>query len=113
MKEMYTRLAVKGKEKVGTSDTYVIEATPQEGGTEKLYFDAQSGLLVRTDAVARSPQGEIPAEVYIEDYKEVSGVKIAVSVRQVTPVLTSTIKFTDVKPNVDVEQSRFSKPNSQ
>ena len=113
MKELYTKLAVKGKEKVGTSETYVIEATPPEGGTEKLYFDTQSGLLVRTDAVARSPQGEIPAEVYIEDYKEVSGVKIAVTVRQVTPVLTSTIKFTNIKPNVEIDQSRFSKPNSQ
>src|SRR5262249_12204290 len=51
LKELYTKLAVKGKEKVGTSDAYVIEATPPEGGTEKLYFDTQSGLLVRTDAV--------------------------------------------------------------
>jgi hypothetical protein len=113
LKEVYTKLAVKGKEKVGTSDTFVIEATPAEGGVEKLYFDTQSGLLVRTDAVNRSPQGEIPAEVYVEDYKEIGGVKIPVTLRQVTPVLTSIIKFTDAKPNVEVDQKRFTRPSSQ
>jgi hypothetical protein len=113
LKDVYTKLTVKGKEKVGASDAYVIEATPTEGGVEKLYFDTQSGLLVRADAVNRSPQGEIPAEVYLEEYKEIGGVKIPVTLRQVTPVLTSVIKFTDAKPNVEVDQKRFSRPSSQ
>jgi len=113
MKEVYTKLAVTGREKVGTSDAYVVEATPPEGGSEKLYFDTQTGLLVRTDAVSRSPQGEIPAEVYIEDYKEVNGVKVPLTVRQVTSVVTSLIRFTDVKPNLEVEPNKFSKPSSQ
>jgi outer membrane lipoprotein-sorting protein len=113
LKDVYTKLAVKGKEKVGASDAYVIEATPAEGGVEKLYFDTQNGLLVRADAVNRSPQGEIPAEVHIEDYKEIAGVKIPVTLRQVTPVLTSVIKFTDAKPNVEVDQKRFSRPSPQ
>jgi hypothetical protein len=113
LKETYTKLVVKGKEKVGTNDAYVVEGTPPEGGSEKLYFDTQSGLLLRTDAVTRSPQGEIPVEAYVEDYKEVNGVKIPATLRQVTSVLTSTIKFTDIKANVDVDQSRFGKPKGQ
>lgn len=110
LKEVYTKLVVKGREKVGASDTYVVDATPPEGGTDKLYFDTQSGLLVRTDSVNRSPQGEIPAQVYIEDYKDVNGVKIPVTLRQVTSVLTSTIKFTEVRTNVEIEPSRFNRP---
>jgi hypothetical protein len=113
LKDVYSKLVVLGKEKVGASDTYVIEATPPEGGPEKLYFDTLTGLLVRTDSINRSPQGEIPAEAYIEDYKEINGVKIPVTLRQVTSVLTSTIRFADAKPNVEVEQTRFSKPGSQ
>jgi len=113
LKDVYKALAVKGKEKVGSSDTYVIEATPPEGGSEKMYFDTQSGLLLRTDSVSRGPQGEIPTEVYLEEYKEINGLKIPVTLRQVTSVLTSTIKFTDLKANVDVDQNRFSKPGSQ
>jgi hypothetical protein len=113
LKDVYAKLAIKGKEKVGGSDAYVIEATPPEGGTEKLYFDTQTGLLVRTDAVSHSPQGEIPAETYLEEYKEISGVKIPFTIRQVSSVVTSVIKFTDAKPNVEVEQSRFTKPSSQ
>jgi len=108
-----SRLAVKGKEKVGGGEAFVIEATPAEGGVEKLYFDVQSGLLVRTDIVSRSPQGEIPAEVYLDDFKEISGVKIPVTMRQVSSVLTSVIKFTDAKPNVELDPKRFSKPSGQ
>ena len=113
LKDVYTKLVVKGKDKVGTSDTYVVEGTLPEGGSEKLYFDTQTGLLLRTDAVLRSPQGEIPVEAYIEDYKEVNGVKIPATLRQVTSVLTSTIKFTDLKANVEVDQSKFGKPKAQ
>jgi hypothetical protein len=113
LKDVYTKLVVKGKEKVGTSDVYVVEGTLPEGGSEKLYFDTQGGLLLRTDSVSRSPQGEIPVEGYIEDYKEVNGVKVPVTLRQVTSVLTSTIKFTDIKSNVEVDQSRFGKPKGQ
>jgi hypothetical protein len=113
LKDVYTKLLVKGKEKVGASDTYVVEGTLPEGGTEKLYFDAQGGLLLRTDSVSRSPQGEIPVEAYIEEYKEVNGVKMPVALRQVTSVLTSSIKFTDIKFNVEVDQSRFNKPKGQ
>jgi outer membrane lipoprotein-sorting protein len=110
-KEHYNKLEVKGKEKVGSSEAYVIEATPSEGGPEKLYFDVNTNLLVRHDAEVESPQGKLLMETYMEDYKVVDGVKIPHTVKQVNPAMTIVIKITEVKNNVDIDDAKFNKPS--
>src|SRR5882762_240539 len=50
LKQLYPKLVVKGKDKVGDKDVYVVEATPVEGSAETWYFDVQSGLVLRQDA---------------------------------------------------------------
>ncbi|HEY6327947.1 MAG TPA: hypothetical protein VI756_01325, partial [Blastocatellia bacterium] len=93
--ELYDKLTVVGKDKVGASDAYVIEAVPSGGGKpEKFYFDTTSGLLVRQDMVAATPQGETQTEIYSEDYRDVgSGLKMPFTTRQVTPQVSFTLKF--------------------
>ncbi|HTG17732.1 MAG TPA: hypothetical protein VK747_20970, partial [Blastocatellia bacterium] len=58
LKQLYPKITVKGKDKVGDKDVYVLEATPAEGPTETWYFDATTGLLARIDAERESPQGK-------------------------------------------------------
>jgi outer membrane lipoprotein-sorting protein len=112
LKSQYSKMIVKGKEKVGASEAYVIEATPAEGGPEKLYFDAASGLLVRQDAERESEQGKIAVEIYYEDYKEVDGVKVAHTLKQVTPMFSMTLKLTEVKHNTPIDDAKFNKPSN-
>jgi len=109
-KKNYSKLEVKGKEKVGGSDAYVVEATPGEGPPEKFYFDISSGLLVRHDAERETAQGKIPAEIYFEDYKVVDGVKVVHTLKQVTPMFALTIKFAEVKHNTEIDEKVFDKP---
>jgi hypothetical protein len=113
IKELYPKIALKGKEKVGDHDTYLLELTPAQGSVEKWYFDVQTGLLVRSDAERESPQGKMPVEVYFDDYREVDGVKQPFTMRQTTPAFSLSIKLTDVKHNVPVEDSKFKKPSGQ
>jgi hypothetical protein len=110
-KKHYTKMEVKGKEKVGSSEAYVVEATPSEGSPEKLYFDVNTNLLVRHDAEVESPQGKLLMETYMEDYKVVDGVKIPHTVKQVNPAMTIVIKITEVKNNVDIDDAKFNKPS--
>ncbi|MGH9754703.1 MAG: hypothetical protein ACREA2_18145 [Blastocatellia bacterium] len=109
-KNHYTKMEVKGKEKVGSYETYVIEATPAEGSPEKLYFDVNTGLLVRQDAESESPQGKMPVEIHLSDYKDVGGVKIAHTLKQVNPMMTMVIKFSEVKTNDPISDAKFNKP---
>lgn len=112
-KKNFAKMEVKGKEKVGASEAYVIVATPAtgEGDPEKLYFDATTGLLVRHDAERDSEQGKIAVEIYYEDYKDVNGVKVPHRMRQVTPMFSMTMKFDEIKPNTAIEDAKFNKPS--
>ena len=112
-KELYPKAVVKGKQKLGDRDVYLVEATPAEGSVEQLYYDVQTGLLARRDFVADSPQGQMPTETYLEDYREVDGVKIPFTIRQTNPAVSFTIKITEVKHNVPVDDAKFNKPASQ
>jgi len=113
LKALYPKMEIQGKQKVGEREAYVIMATPAAGSPEKWYFDAQSGLLIRTDSERETPDGKIPVEGYLEDYKEIDGVKLPFTVRQVLPAFSITIKVSEVKHNVPIEDSKFDKPSTQ
>ncbi len=113
IKKHFAKMEVKGREKVGTSDAYVVVATPAVGDPEKLYFAADTGLLVRMDTDNETPQGKMSFETYFSDYKEVDGVKVAHSLRQVSSAFTAVLKLTEVKHNVIVEDAKFAKPAGQ
>ncbi len=113
VKELFAKLTVKGKEKVGDQEVYVVEATPAEGKPEKMYFDAKSGLMVKHDAERESAQGAAMIETFLSDYKEVDGVKIPFTIRQTTPAFEMTLKITEIKHNEDIEDAKFVKPAAQ
>jgi len=115
--ELYSKLTLAGKAKVGDRETYVVEAFPAEGNSVKLYFDTQSGLLVRRDAIAavsRDGQSLMPVagEVYLEDYREVDGIKLPFTIRRKLGAagIIST-RFREIKHNVPIDDSKFSVPN--
>jgi zinc protease len=112
-KQLYPKSVVKGTGKVGAQDAYIVEATPADGGPETLYFDMKSGLLLRRDFVLESAQGTFPTETYLEDYKKVDGLMIPHTVRQTTPVVSFTIKVTEVTHNVPIDDAKFVKPSGQ
>jgi outer membrane lipoprotein-sorting protein len=107
-KDHYKKLTVIGKGKVGDHDAYIVEGQPTEGGPEKLYFDAQSGLLTKMEMP--SPQGSGTVSMVFEDFKNVDGVKIPTTVHQDTPEISIVIKMADVRQNVPIDDSKFNKP---
>lgn len=113
LKQLFPKMTLTGKEKVGERDVYVIEATPAEGKPEKMYFDTQTGLLLRRDADRESPEGSAHVETYFEDYKEAGGVKTPFTMKVVRPEITFLLKTTEVKTNVPIDDAKFNKPAAQ
>ena len=68
------KMTVKGTDKVGDSEAYVIEIENAAGKISKSYFDTQSGLLVKKSQTAQGPQGEMEQITEYADYKPVEGV---------------------------------------
>ncbi len=110
LKELYSKITVKRKEKVGDKDAYVLEAVATGVSPETWYFDTETGLLVRADSEREGPNGTTMAQLYFEDYKELDGIKIPYSIRQTTPEFSLSLKFTEVKHNVDIDDAKFAKP---
>jgi thiol-disulfide isomerase/thioredoxin len=108
--ELYSRLRLTGKQKESFREVYVVEAVPKAGAAENLYFDVESGLLVRRDVVRQTRRGPIRAEVYFDDWRELDGVKLPVKVTQVMPKTKFVITFEDVKQNVTVDDAIFRRP---
>ena len=113
LKQLFPKMTLTGKDKVGDRDVYVIEATPADGKPEKMYFDTQTGLLLRLDNDRESPQGAAHVETYFEDYKETGGVKTPFTIRIVRPDISFTIKTAEVKQNVPIDDAKFNKPATQ
>jgi len=111
LKSQYTKMEVIGKDKVGDSEAYVVVATPSEGKPEKLYFDAKSGLLTRMDVEAETPQGAMAFQIYLQDYKPIDGVQVPHTLRRESEAFGMVIKYTEVKHNVAVEDTKFNKPS--
>ena len=109
-KELYPKITVKSKEKVGDHDAYLVEATPKEGAVEKWYFDTQTGLPVRVDAERHGPEGAMSVSQYFENYKMVDGLNIPFTLRQERSDFAIVLKFDDVKNNVPIEDAKFAKP---
>jgi hypothetical protein len=112
-RQLYSKLELKDKEKIGDRETYVILATPAEGAPVKMYFDTQTGLIARTVTEVETPQGQFHIEVTADDYREVDGVKIAFTARQETSMGSAVIKLTEVKHNVAIDDAKFNKPSGQ
>jgi photosynthetic reaction center cytochrome c subunit len=116
LKARYSRMAVGGKEKVGGRDAYVIRARTAEGNrAERLYFDAETGLLLRRVAFIDTMIGPYPEATDYEDYREVDGVKEPFTIRknQLEGFEASTLKLTEVKHNVPVDDAKFNMPQAK
>jgi photosynthetic reaction center cytochrome c subunit len=111
LKDIYSKLAVVGRETVGGREAYVVEAAPADGGDlEKLYFDAETGLLVRKYSEAKTVLGRFPTQTDYEDYREVDGVKLPFSIRWSIPGRAWGRKITEVRQNVPLDDAQFNPP---
>jgi hypothetical protein len=110
LKALYTKMVLIGEQKVGESNAYMIEATPADPNPEKLYFDKETGLLIRRYREFKTVLGSIPSQDDYEDYKEVDGIKLPFTIRTANANSALTLKVIEVKHNVRIDDEKFNKP---
>ena len=110
IKKLYPQMTLKEKENVGGFPAYVVEANSGEGTVRRMYFDVSSGLLVRNDEITDTPQGHDLVQSFLEDYREVAGVKQPYTVRQIHGKITFIIRLTEVKMDQPIDEAIFAKP---
>jgi hypothetical protein len=99
-----------GKAKSGYRELYVVQAFPRDGGAEYFYFDVESGLLFRRDAVRHAVEGMVRAETYFGDWREVDGIRLPFSITQTMGQTTLAFTLDEVKHNVPLKEEVFQRP---
>ena len=90
-------------------DVEVVQGTSGKS-TVKLYFDKQSGLLVRQVRYAQTIVGFNPTQMDYSDYREVDGVKLPFHWIVTWTDGQSTFEINQVQPNVRIDAAKFAKP---
>ena len=75
-----------------------------------LFFDKQTGLLVRMLRYADTPLGRNPTQVDFADYREESGVKLPHEWTIARPFGRFTMKVQSIDLNSPIDASKFEKP---
>jgi photosynthetic reaction center cytochrome c subunit len=88
----------------------VVQGTAPAGSRVKLFFDKNSGLLVRMVMFTTTVLGLNPREIDYSDYREIAGVKIPFKWTAVWTDGRSEFEMNEIKPNVPIAPAIFAKP---
>lgn len=109
--KLYKDLRVRGIEKVGDRDAYVVAGKlTEEAETELFYFDVQTGFLIKTESVLIIPEGKLKSVTYIDDMREVAGVKLPYRITTELPQLKVIITVSSIDVNPKIDESLFKEP---
>lgn len=109
VKESRSQWAV-GTTSIDDRQVRVVEGFGNGQTPVKLYFDKDSGLLVREVRYANTAVGLVPTQVDYSDYRALSGVKLPFKWTVTWVDGQSTTELSEVKPNAPIDAAQFSKP---
>ena len=102
-----------GSSSIDDKDIVVVQGTANGGRSPvKLYFDKQSGLLVRQVRYADTIIGRVPTQVDYSDYRDVAGAGVKLPFHIITTWTDgrSDVVLTSAETNVAIDAAKFNQP---
>jgi hypothetical protein len=110
-KDFYTSAETVAKEEAEGSMCYKVVMTPMEGSPETSWFDEKTGLLVKQSMTMTTEMGEISMDAYPGDYREVEGLVIPFSAKQVLMGMQEILVNTEsIEWNPEIPEGTFDLP---
>jgi hypothetical protein len=91
---------------------YVVQGNGPKGLLATLYFDKESGLLLRLVRYGRTPIGRVPTQIDFADYRDVSGIKFPFRMIFAWLDGRDAIQLNAIQTNVAIDESKFGSPSS-
>lgn len=113
LKEQYKTMSVVGRERLGNREFHVIEGTLPDGQVERLFFDVESGFLVRRYSETPTYFGQLPNSSDFDSYRKVRNVWSPFVIRRSRGGQTFLQTITELKLNAKIDESIFKKPTVQ
>lgn len=113
LKQTCAELRVEYPDKLRDQEDFVVSCLNVGRPPVKLYFDEQSGLLVRRVRYLQTPLGLFPQQIDYADYRVVDGVTIPFRRTVSLPHGSVTTQLEQVRQNITIDEARFRKPPSK
>jgi photosynthetic reaction center cytochrome c subunit len=110
LRELYQEFKVLAGETIEGHATFLVTAKGASTPPLRLYFDQQTGLLLRLIRYTETPLGRNPAQVNYADYRDTSGVKIPYQWTLTRTSGSFTIRISSVQQNVPIDEKLFVMP---
>ena len=110
LKEIFPQLRRGRPETIAGVECEVLNGTSPGHPPVRLYFDKNTGLLVRTVRYADTPMGRMPTQIDYADYKDSGGAKVPYRWTLSRPNGRFTIQISEMRANVPIDDTRFRKP---
>jgi len=88
----------------------VVQGTGPRGLLVTLYFDQQTGLLLRELRYGLSPIGRVPTQIDFADYRDVNGIKLPFRITYAWLDGRDAIVLSEIQTNVPVDEAKFGRP---
>lgn len=109
--QRFAEQRVEYPEPVAGRAAYMISCANVGKPPTKLYFDKETGLLVRVLRYTSSPLGLVPTQIDYGDYREVGRAKIPFRWRIAEADGISTTQLEDVQANAPIDDDKFARPS--
>jgi photosynthetic reaction center cytochrome c subunit len=88
----------------------VVQGTGPRNLLVTLYFDADTGLLLRELRYGNSPIGRVPTQIDFSDYRDVDGIKLPFRITYAWLDGRDSIALSEIKTNVAIDEAKFGRP---
>lgn len=112
LKKHFQSLRVMRAEKVNDREAILMFAANSSGPPLELYFDRQTGLLLRQLRFGASPLGLNPTQIDYGDYKSFDGVQVPRHLIIIRPNRTLDIRLLQVRQNIPIDEAMFARPQT-
>jgi hypothetical protein len=109
IRQALSNLRVGLRRQIEDKDYLIVQGTGPRGLLATLYFDQETGLLRRLVRMVPSPVGRVPVQVDYSDYRDVNGVKFPFEYQFAWLDGRYTAKIKEIKTNVAIEASKFTR----
>ena len=110
VRTLYEKFRVDPGEKIDGHDTYLVVGHSEAQPPLRLYFDKESGLLLRLIRYAETPLGRNPTQIDYAGYRDAKGLRVPFRWTLSRPGNQFTIQVEQLHQNVPVDDAKFAAP---
>jgi photosynthetic reaction center cytochrome c subunit len=110
IKQAFTQWRSGAPSIIGDKRVQVVQGVIGNGTMVSLYFDPETGLLVRMRRYAASVVGRVPTQYDYSDYRDVGGVKMPFKWTMMWLDGRESVELNEIRVNANIDAARFHEP---